>query len=79
MVGDNSDLIVQLLHKTKDMELNTAQMFFRTKKRHWDITSIFLLPACVRNKPFMRHILSFYSVSGYNTTRHRILEVSYSV
>ena len=47
MVGDNTDLIVLLLHKTKDMELNTAQLFFRT--------SLFLLPACVRNKPFMIH------------------------
>ena len=28
MVGDNTDLIVLLLHKTKDIELNTAQLFF---------------------------------------------------
>ena len=27
-----------------------------------------VLAACVRKKPFMRHILSFYSVSGCNTT-----------
>ena len=32
---------------------------------HWDIA---LLAACIRKKPFMRHILSFYSVSGCNTT-----------
>ena len=65
MVGDDTDLIVLLLHKKKEMELNTAQLFFRTKKWHWDIA---LLAACVRKKPFMRHILSFNSVSGCNTT-----------
>ena len=32
---------------------------------HWDIA---LIAACVSKKPFMRHILSFYSVSGCNTT-----------
>ena len=32
---------------------------------HWGIA---LLAACVRKKPFMRYILSFYSVSGCNTT-----------
>ena len=46
------------------MELNTAQLFFRTKKWHWVIA---LLAACVRKKPFMRHILCVYSVSGIQT------------
>ena len=36
---------VLLLHNTKDVELNTAQLFFRTKKWHWDIA---LLAACIR-------------------------------
>ena len=39
------DLIVLLLHNTKDMELNTPQLFFRTKKWHWDIA---LFAASVR-------------------------------
>ena len=64
MVGDNADLIVLLLHITKEIELNTAQLYFRTKKCTG--TSLFLLH-CVRKKPFMRHILSFYSVSGCNS------------
>ena len=38
VVGDDTDLIV---HKTKDIELNTAQLFFRTKKCTG--TSLFLL------------------------------------
>ena len=41
VVGDDTDLIVLLLHKTKDIELNTAQLFFRTKKCTG--TSLFLL------------------------------------
>ena len=32
VVGDDTDLIVLLLHKTKETELNTAQLFFRTKE-----------------------------------------------
>ena len=63
MVGDDADLIVLLLHNTKDMELNI--LFFCTKKWHWDIA---LLAACVRKKPFVRHILSCCSVSGCNKT-----------
>ena len=58
VVGDDTDLIVLLLHKTKDIELNTAQL-------RRDLT---LLATCVRRKPFIRHILSFYLVSGCNTT-----------
>ena len=52
--GRRYRLIVLLLHKTKDMELNTARLFFRTTSD--------------RIKPFMRHILSLHSVSGCNTT-----------
>ena len=37
----------------------------------WDIA---LLAACVRKKPFMRHILSFYSVSGCNTTSRILMK-----
>ena len=65
VVGDDTYLIVLQLHNTKDMELNTAELFFRTKKWHLDIA---FLAACVKKKPSMRHILSFYSVSGCNTT-----------
>ena len=32
VVGDDTDLIVLLLHNTKDMELKTAQLFFRTNR-----------------------------------------------
>ena len=63
MVVNNTDLIVLILHKTKDIELNTAVL--PHQEVHWDIAH---LAACVRKKPFMRHILSFYSVSGCNTT-----------
>ena len=41
VVGDDTDLIDLLLHKTKDIELNTAQLFFRTK--NCTVTSLFLL------------------------------------
>ena len=41
VVGDDTDLIVLLLHKTKDIELNTAKLIFRTKKCTG--TSLFLL------------------------------------
>ena len=41
VVGNDTDLILLLLHKTKDIELNTAQLFFRTKKCTG--TSLFLL------------------------------------
>ena len=69
MVGDDTDLIVLLLHNTKDMELN--KLFFRTKKWHWDIA---IFAACIRKKPFMRHIISFYSESGCNTTSRIIMK-----
>ena len=44
VVGDNTDLIVLLLHKTKEIELNTAQQYFRTKK-------------CTRTSLFLLHVL----------------------
>ena len=49
MVGDftdyGTDLIVLFLHKTKTIELNTAQLFFRTKN--------FLLPAWETRSQFL--------------------------
>ena len=67
--GDDTDLIALLLHNTKGMELN--KLFFHTKKWHWAIA---LLAACIRKKPFMRHILSLYSVSGCNTTSRKFMK-----
>ena len=63
MVGDDTNLIFLLLHKTKDIELNNehSTTVLPHQEVHWDIA---LLAACVRKNPFMRHILSFYSVSG---------------
>ena len=48
VVGDDTDLIVLLLHKTKDIELNTAQLFFRTTKCTG--TSLFLLHALGKSR-----------------------------
>ena len=69
MVVDDTDLIVLQLHNTKDMELN--KLFFRNKKWHYVFA---ILDACVRKKPFMRHILSFYWVSGCNTTSRILMK-----
>ena len=41
VMGDDTDLIVLLLHNTKDIELNTAKLFYRTKK--YIVKSLFLL------------------------------------
>ena len=65
--GRRTDLLFLLLHNTKDMELNTAQLFFRNKKWHLDIA---LLVACVRKKPFMRHMLALIN---YFLLKRRII------
>ena len=43
---------------------------------HWDVA---VLAACVKKKPFMRHIFSFYSVSGCNTTSRIFIKGKKSV
>ena len=65
VVVDDTDLIVLLTPQNEGHRVEHSTTVLPHQEVHWDIA---LLAACVRKKPFMRHILSFYSVSGCNTT-----------
>ena len=66
VVGDDTDLIVLILHRTRNSVLTPGKLYFRTKKWSWDIA---LLVACVKDQPYMKHsILSLHANSGCDTT-----------
>lgn len=66
VVGDDTDLIVLILRRTRDSTLTPGKLYFRTKKWHWDIA---LLVDSIKDKPYMKHsILSLHANSGCDTT-----------
>ena len=66
VVGDDTDLIVLLLNRTKNCVPRAGQLYFRTKKWSWDIA---LLIDSIKDQGYMKHsILSLHAISGCDTT-----------